>query len=189
MITLERLKELIDYNPSTGDFIWKVHLPFSVKYEGDKAGYINEGYLKITIDGVSYRGHWLAWFYSYGVWPEHEIDHIDGNKANNAISNLRDVTRLVNMQNKRSAYKNNKSGYTGVHWYPRYEKYAAQIRVEGKTKTLGYFETAEEAHDIYQKAKEKYHPSAFVKERITKGLDFDLDLFGASVVKTTVISK
>jgi hypothetical protein len=174
LIDLERLKELLDYDPETGLFKWKVHLKYSPRYEGDLAGYNNEGYVKITIDGLSYRAHHLAWFITTGNWPKLEIDHINGDKSDNSISNLRDVTRIVNMHNK-GEYKNNKTGYTGVHWYPRYEKFAAQIRTNGKCKTLGYFETAEEAHEAYQEAKLKQHPSAFVKERMSAGLELPVD--------------
>lgn len=87
MLTVERLRELLDYDPETGVFRWKE--PRRKCRVGEVAGSLRkDGYVKIQVDGRFYQAHRLAWLCVYGVWPS-AIDHIDGNRANNAIANLR----------------------------------------------------------------------------------------------------
>ncbi|WP_230878255.1 HNH endonuclease signature motif containing protein [Burkholderia sp. 9779_493] len=114
--------------------------------------------MRITIDGIRMYAHRLAWFYVYGEWPSGDIDHIDGVRTNNAINNLRDVPRGVNMQNQRRARSNNRtSGLLGVTWHARRYRWCAQIQVDGKRKGIGYFDDAETAHQAYLDAKRKLH--------------------------------
>jgi hypothetical protein len=85
----------------------------------------------------------------HGRLPNGQIDHIDGNKTNNRIENLRDVSRSVNLLNQRLPHRNNKSGYLGVDWIPKAKRWRAQLKVAGIKKTLGYFLTAEAASTAY----------------------------------------
>ena len=92
MLSRAQLIKLLDYNPVNGDWTWKVDMNYNARM-GEKAGFIsNTGYHCIRIKGQDYAAHRLAWLYVHGDWPKHQIDHIDGNKLNNRISNLRDVT-------------------------------------------------------------------------------------------------
>jgi len=156
-LTQERLKEVLDYNPDTGLFTWKVRLSIRA-VKGKVAGVINErGYIKIQIDKKIYRGHRLAWLYIHGKFPALGIDHINGNRADNRIDNLREATDSENKQNK-AAQKNNKSGYLGVYWSKTMMKWTARIQLNYVTTPLGYYETPELAYAAYCEAKLKIHP-------------------------------
>ncbi len=98
VLTRDRLIEVLDYDEETGIFKWKKKLS-SRGVVGKIAGTTSYGYSAINIDGVRYFSHRLAWLYFYGSWPNQEIDHIDRNRKNNAIKNLRDVNRVVNALN------------------------------------------------------------------------------------------
>jgi hypothetical protein len=95
-------------------------------------------YLKATVLGVTYQCHRLAWFYVHGKWPIGVIDHIDLNKSNNRIKNLRDTSKSGNEHN-RGVRKDNKSGYKGVFWSSRERKWKAAIKANGKKIHLGTF--------------------------------------------------
>jgi hypothetical protein len=90
-----------------------------------------------------------------GEWPAGEVDHIDGDRTNNKWSNLRDVPRLENAQNKRRANANNRTGLLGVS--PDKKRFRAVITANGKRKTVGAFSSAEEAHDAYLAEKRRLH--------------------------------
>lgn len=156
ILTAERLREILDYDSTTGEFVWRVCLSTRMP-AGKQAGWVGaQGYRVIRIQGKSWYAHRLAWFYIEGRWPEHDIDHIDGNRTNNARANLRDVTRSVNLQNQRRARKRKASGAplgvvrAGNRW-------AAQIVVDGALKHLGSFGCPVEAHECYLAAKRKLH--------------------------------
>lgn len=117
-----------------------------------------DGYLSIGLLGRSYLAHRLAWFYVYGEWPENHIDHIDGRKSNNKISNLRKATASQNHQNKYKAASN--SGLVGVSWCKREGRWRAYIKADGVMRSLGYHKTKEEARAAYLKAKQVLHPFA-----------------------------
>lgn len=152
-LTVDLLRSLLDYNRDDGTFIWK--------WNGSIAsGSVKKtGYRYLSIDGGEYLAHRLAWLHVHGSWPKHYIDHIDGNPANNAIANLRDVTQAVNTQNRRSAGTNSTTGMLGVSYYGggRKKPYAARIQLNGVVRSLGYFATAEEAHQAYLVGKRKIH--------------------------------
>lgn len=116
------------------------------------------GYVIITLNDRGYQAHRLAWFYVHGRWPEHQIDHINGRKADNRIENLRDVPQTINMQNQRKCYRNNRVGLAGVYWHRRQHRFYSQIRVNKKLHFLGYFDVAKEAHEAYINAKRALHP-------------------------------
>lgn len=157
MLTQARLKELLSYDPETGIFIRLVNRQ-CVK-AGDIAGSISsEGYLTVYMDGRSYKCHRLAWFYMTGEWPKGEIDHIDGKRANNAFSNLRDVSKNANIQNQKKPQSRNKSsGYLGVFKNYNSNKFMARITVNNRKIYLGSFSEAEDAHEAYLKAKRELH--------------------------------
>jgi hypothetical protein len=154
-LTAERLRELLNYDPETGVFTWRVSRRATAR-PGSVAGTITpKGYRNIWIGG-NYRAHRLAWLYVHGKWPDHEIDHIDGNRANNAIANLRDVTRSVNHENLRCARSDNAHGLLGVS-PSKGKRWKTSITVNGKWQHLGTFKTPEEAHAAYLEAKRRLH--------------------------------
>jgi hypothetical protein len=113
----------------------------------------NNGYIvcRLYIDKKQYsvKSHRLAWYLHYGHLPVNSIDHIDGNRINNKIDNLRDVTNQQNQWNQTKA--------KGFCWHKTAKKFQAQIHINGKVKHLGYFHTQQEARNAYLKAKETYH--------------------------------
>lgn len=155
MITHARLLEVLDYNPTTGLFVWRVNTA-NRDLVGRVAGTTtHNGYVQVWVDNRAYLGHRLAWFYSFGVWPK-RIDHRDQNKKNNRLSNLRDVTQSQNMANV-GRRANNTSGFKGVAWHKQAKKYVARIKVNYRNIHLGLFDTPEAAHSAYcAKAKELF---------------------------------
>jgi hypothetical protein len=149
----ERIRELLDYNPLTGVFIWR-NSPSRNVPAGTIAGADCEGYRLIRVAGGRYKGHQLAWLYMTGSWPSSQIDHEDTNRGNNIWTNLRPAT---NSQNKANAAKraDNKSGYKGVSWYPQTKRWRAGIGFQGRQKTIGYFSSAEKAHAAYCEAADR----------------------------------
>ena len=143
-LTGARLRSLVDYDETTGLFTWKV------RNARAPAGSIaksmdGKGYLRINIDCKNYSQHHLAWFYVYGIWPTGCIDHIDRNKLNNAISNLRDVSLSENQWNRNKGISKRTGLPTGVTIEKRTGKYVARIGVNWRTVYLGTFDTPEEA--------------------------------------------
>lgn len=150
-------KEIWDhlhYDPGTGEFVWSVRRGSCPA--GSLAGVIDsKGYLQIQYNGVLYLAHRLAWFRMTGKWPSFPIDHINRVKTDNRIKNLRPSTHKENCQNV-GVTKRNKSGIRGVDFHVKSRKWRATIRVDGKQKHLGMFDTlvgaalarwlAEEAH-------------------------------------------
>lgn len=155
-LTAERLREVLAYDAETGVFTW-IKSPTPVVKEGTVAGsFHGTKYLRIMIGGRQYLAHRLAWLYVNGRWPVNQIDHIDGNKTNNRIENLRDVSATFNEQNKIAAKIDSKSGLIGAS--PYRNRWRAQIKINKKIKYLGLFDTAEKAHQAYLAEKEKSHP-------------------------------
>jgi hypothetical protein len=158
-VTAERLRELLNYNHETGVFTWLVTA--GRRRAGNEAGWLTNGHngirRTIEVEQRNYKAHRLAWFYVNGKWPCGVIDHINGNPADNRIENLRDVTQKVNIQNEKVARKKTKSGLLGAHWIERDKKWAANIRVDGRTIRLGAFQSPEEAHYVYLEAKRRLH--------------------------------
>jgi hypothetical protein len=155
-MTADELRDLLEYSAETGVFIWRVR-PSKAVLSGTPAGCKEKriGYITIGIRGRIYKAHRLAWLHTYGSWPKGLIDHINGNKSDNRIANLRDVFADGNAQNIRKPNRRNKSGFMGVIFFQN--KWRASITVTGKTKWLGDYATPEEAHQVYLVAKRKYH--------------------------------
>lgn len=156
----ETVKQWLLYDPQSGLFTWRQrrrHHPV-----GSAAGAVcKRGYVVIGLLGKTRKAHRLAWAYVYGEMPAGLIDHIDGNKSNNRIDNLRVVTNTVNMQNLRAAPKGSASGKLGVH-VGRSSKWRARIIVDGARVNLGSYETPEEAHQAYIAAKRRLHPGCAI---------------------------
>jgi hypothetical protein len=158
--TQEKLKSVLNYDADTGVFHWIVSRSNGSK-AGDIAGSIDScGYVVIGVFGKVYLAHRLAWLYMIGVWPEDQIDHKNMNRSDNRWENIRIADKTVNGQNIKKARKHNKTGYLGVH--VQKGKFKAQIKVDKKPMHLGYFETAELAHQAYIDAKRKYHAGCMI---------------------------
>ena len=156
-LTERRVKELLDYNPNTGIFTWRVSR--GPARAGDIAGGPNnKGYHRVKIDGLLHCAQRLAWLYIYGAWPEDQVDHINCVRDDNRIENLRAADNAENQGNRRKARSDSSTGVIGATWHPRSKKFQAMIRAGGKQKYLGLFNTAEEAHQAYIKAKRELHP-------------------------------
>lgn len=155
-LTQQRLIELVSYNPETGEFINKISRGNLIA--GCNIGGIDNsnGYARICIDGKRYKAHRLAWLYVYGNFPKNFIDHVDGNKSNNKISNLRECSHAQNHQNRLKNSTNN-CGFLGVHFSISTGKYRAQIQLDGENRHIGLFDSPEEAHNAYLSEKKNLH--------------------------------
>ena len=157
---IEKLKDILDFNPTTGLFTWRVRMSQKIK-QGSPAGWRDcNGYIKITIFGKRHRAHRLAWAIHYGEWPSSMIDHINGNGEDNRICNLRLTTHQGNLQNIRKSYSGSEVESLGVHMDGK--KYRAQIRVGAQRINLGSFNTEEDARKAYITAKRKYHKTCSI---------------------------
>jgi hypothetical protein len=146
----ERLKELLTYDPDTGDFFWNVDKSRVAK-EGQKCSgkSTSTGYLRIGIDGKRYLTHRLAWLYIHGKFPLNDLDHINRIRTDNRLCNLREATRAENLQNR--------SNVKGVYWHKRAKKWLAQIKANKKHFYLGLHENFEDARQAYIDASLQLH--------------------------------
>lgn len=154
MITQEQLKNILRYDPETGDFYWIKPIngvkPFS------KAGHMVHKYLCICINKRKYRAHRLAWLYTNGEWPENDIDHVNGNPVDNRIDNLREATRSQNNYNTKIRTDNN-SGHKNVSWHKQRNKWTVRFRIDGKYKSYGLYDCLELASLVASELRAKYH--------------------------------
>jgi len=154
-MTASKLKELFNYDKTTGIFTRKVKKGNRTKID-DVVGSVNSGgYLQVKIDGKLYQLHRLAWLYEYGKFPESKIDHDNHNKEDNRIDNLKAKSQLENCQNM-SLSKKNTSGVCGVTYRKDTNKWVAQIRANKEYKFLGIFEDKEDAIKARKEAEIKY---------------------------------
>jgi len=150
MLTYEKLREILDYDPKKGELTWKVK-PNRKIVIGSIAGTMSHNRIQIRINGKIYAAHRLAWLHYYGAWPKGIIDHKNGDWADNRIENLRDCDYVINNQNRRQARKDSSTGVLGVTTFR--EKYRARI----DHKHLGLFDTKEAASKAYIQAKRRLH--------------------------------
>lgn len=153
-----RLREILSYDPDTGHFMWRWGHRRRLGKDGTTGHLSKAGYVQIYVDNVNQRAHRLAWLYVYGEYPHGYIDHINGNKADNRIANLRDTSPLVNAQNRRPVERDTTSGYAGVA--PFRGGYRADIEASGIRHYLGYYETAKEAAAAYEAGRRLLHKGA-----------------------------
>lgn len=155
-LTAEELRKVLDYDPTTGLFTWKVKTCRKV-VPGRVAGHKNRmGYVIIGLAGSEYYAHRIAWLWMTGEWPG-IIDHRDGDTGNNAWANLRPATYQQNGLNARRACTNT-SGYKGAYWHRAAKRWAAAITVMNRALHLGLFDTPEQAHAAYVSAAELIDP-------------------------------
>lgn len=156
MLKQERLKELLNYNKSTGVFTRAKTITGNAVV-GMVAGSLKKnGYVHIQIDGKCYLAHRLAWLYEYGTFPDGILDHINGNRCDNRIENIREVTSMQNCQNEMKR-TNNTSGVKVVCWDKRKGNWIAKIGFMHKTIYVGNFSNIEDAKEAIMKKREELH--------------------------------
>lgn len=151
MLTAENLRSRYDYDPLTGVFTRRVSRSNSVKVGSAAGSASSDGYLRIWIDGHSYKAHRLAWLHAYGVWPTKQIDHLNGDRADNRIANLREADQPEQNANTRRR-TNNTSGRRGVSLHKASGKYTARLSFRGRIVHCTYHDTPEEASAAYDAA-------------------------------------
>lgn len=159
-LTAQRVRELLNYDPETGIFTWKVNVGRWGRIKaGTETGSPDlHGHLRIQVDGTLYYAHRLAWLMQTGAWPLGDVDHMDGAPGNNCWRNLRDVPHQTNTENRRKAHRNKRSGLPmGVSIDKRDGGIRADITVNGRARSLGRFDDPEQAHAAYLKAKRELH--------------------------------
>lgn len=178
-IPVEKLRAVLRYCPETGALTWKTRDPSMFPNVGkggaDRncaawnsfhagrraiATKANNGYLKGELWGADLLAHRVAWALHYGAWPNGLIDHINGDKADNRIENLRLVDHSGNTKNNRISKKNT-TGHIGVYWEPLRNKWRADITADKKTVCLGRFDNKDDAIAARKAAEPKYgfHPN------------------------------
>ena len=157
-LTIEQLRSQFYYNPVTGWFTNRTSRGRAKagKRAGERAGaHAHSGYRRMSINYTRFYEHHLAWFYIFEEWPT-EIDHIDGDPSNNAITNLRICNRSLNNCN-RSQQPASQSGLRGAYLDPRNLQWFSKIQFGGQVKFLGNFNSAEEAHEAFEIAAKELH--------------------------------
>lgn len=147
---------LFAYDASTGELTWRAG---QQRRAGTRR---TDGYMEVKCRGIRLMAHRLAWLLTYGRWPNGEIDHVNGDRADNRLCNLRECSRAENAQN-RARMKNNSTGQTGVYWRASKKRYQARISVGGKRIYLGMFATLDEAAEAYRENKARLHVFAPVE--------------------------
>ncbi len=167
-LTAQQVRELFDFNSESGELRWKKSIPGGLNGNatrakaGSLAGCINKlGYRQICIGGSAYRAHRLVWLLAYGEWPALHIDHINGDKSDNRLQNLRLCTDSENGQNRKTSAtyggKAKSSPLIGACFCKKRGMWLASIRINGQYKHLGYFSSDIEAHLKYAEAKKIHH--------------------------------
>ena len=161
----DKLVSEVFYDPEVGEFFPRRKRRGRVPSKLGLGDVNYDGYIRINVLGRRYYAHRLAWFYVHGVWPSEQMDHINGNRSDNRIENLREATQSGNGQNKKMQ-RNNTSGCIGVTWNRRKKKWQAQINADGRRNYLGYFDIFDDAVAARKEAKLTLHTFA-PKERAT----------------------
>lgn len=157
-LTQKRLKSLLTYDPDTGDFRWRVKRPrCAIGATAGTATY--HGYSAIKIDGVTHRAHRLVWLYEFGRWPAGELDHINRNRSDNRVANLRETSRFLNCQNRQkpatahSSHIGVSKGFAGKGWRAYIDKHGCRI-------TLGTYPTEHAAVEARKTAERQLYADA-----------------------------
>jgi len=173
-LTAKYVRECFEYDEATGQFVWRrrplhhfVSQHACKSWNGRNAGKKalgcpnTNGYLQIRINKKLYFAHRLAWLYVYKKHPKDQLDHINCEKTDNRILNLREASNTENGRNTKTNNRNT-SGFKGVSWRVRYNVWQASIKLSGKTVHLGTFNNPEDAHKAYVKAA-KIHFGEFAR--------------------------
>lgn len=158
-VSQKELKDKFTYNKNTGEFFF--NYDSGKKKAGDISNYVNNhGYCLINIKDRQYPAHKLAWLYEYGELPYDQIDHINHDRSDNRISNLRIVTNRENHLNTKLR-TDNTSGHVGVEWLKTINKWRARIYLHGKMKHIGVFDRKDDAMAARKLAsiKHGFHPN------------------------------
>ena len=166
----EVLRQLLRYEPDTGKLFWLPRTPahfedtcgrtkehacaiWNARYAGREAmtAVNNSGYRSGSVGGVGTSAHRAVWALESGAWPCFDVDHINGDRSDNRIGNLREATRSQNLANA-GVRSDNTSGLKGASWERRRKRWKANITEQGRQRHLGYYDTAEEAHAAYCQA-------------------------------------
>lgn len=144
ILTAERVRARLDYKPATGVLRWRVN--------SKVAGCVSDdGYRLVGLDGRLYKAHRLAWLHYHGDWPAGELDHVNGDRDDNRIANLRECSRT---QNNRNRHRGKHGRLLGAHLYARTGRWTSRITDrDGKSRHLGYFDTEQAAHLAYMQAR------------------------------------
>lgn len=153
-LTHAQLIRLVSYDPETGIFTRRVGKRAN-KQTGSRT---QDGYVHIYLAGKTYKAHRLAWLYVYKSWPADVIDHINHNRFDNRICNLRSVTAAENHHNRRRITRST-TGFLGIAWHKRDKRWQATIETQGNAKHLGYFKCLGQAIKTRLAAEKLYHPS------------------------------
>jgi hypothetical protein len=164
-LTAERLREVIDYDPGTGEFRWKTRpettpsvKTWNARFAGRRAGGLTtKGYIQIKVDDRNHKGHRLAWLYYYGEWPTGSLDHWDRNRVYNAIENLRLATAAQQTINQSRSRKAKPGGAKGCFWRASRRRWCARIKFDGKQRTLGSFRELADAGAAYEAAARRFY--------------------------------
>lgn len=165
LVSADEVRSVLDYDAKSGELTWRAYVGKSIK-PGQKAGCKHErrgtSEAVIGYKGRLYQLHRIAWLHYYGSWPTGVIDHINGDRSDNRIENLRDCSQRENLANRRAV--GNSTGRRGVSHDKERDKYVARIRLScGKRVWLGRFDCVDDAAKAYE--------NAYVKEygRFAKG--------------------
>lgn len=161
MLTKNRAEELLSCNFETGELIWLANYQ-RPDLIGSRAGWLNEGYWRVSVDGLVYYACQIVWLMAYGYISQQTIDHRDTIKANDALNNLRLVTKGQNAVNSKMNCRNT-TGFKGVSYCNSTHKYRASISIDGQSKNLGRYSTPEEAHAAWASAAIEAYGAEFVR--------------------------
>lgn len=155
--SFEQINEQLAYDPETGAITWRLSKKGN-SGAGTSAGCNHPalGYVLIGVLRQRLYGHRIAWLLTHGHWPEHQIDHINGNRADNRLANLRECSHAENQQN--GLARRNRHGYPGVDQDPKTGKYRSRVVIGGVKHNMGGFDSPEQAHNAYLEAKQRLHP-------------------------------
>lgn len=175
-VTAAFVRKILSYDSEIGVFTWRPRKIQGFNSSGKAAGgFDDQGYMRVwlTFGNVRrlYKAHRLAWLYVYGEWPKGEIDHIDGNRSNNSIANLRVATSAQNNANRRKR-GGCSSRCKGVSWRKDLKKWSARIKIAGRNTRLGIFDTEQEAIEAYLSRAREVHGD-FAPSRCRSVIDGD----------------